>query len=103
MAVSIEIALPGQLEADVLAIPLAEPVERLSGDGANIVDEKLGGRLQRLAQSGDLQGGVGATLVLHTEGELRAPRVVLAGIGPRERVDAGALRTAAAACAPAVP
>src|SRR5947208_2088065 len=97
MAVSIEIALPGQLEADVLGIPVAEPVERLTGDGAHIVDEKLGGRLQRLAQTGDLRGGVGETLVLYTEGELRAPRVVLAGVGPRDRLDADALCTAAAA------
>src|SRR5213076_2907928 len=49
---------------------------------------KLGGRLQRLAQTGDLRGGVGETLVLYTEGELRAPRVVLAGVGPRDRLGA---------------
>jgi leucyl aminopeptidase len=97
MAVSIEIALPGQSEADVLGIPLSEPVEPLAGEGARIVNEKLGGRLERLAQLGDLSGGLGETLVLHTEGELRAPRVVVSGVGPRDRVDADALRTAAAA------
>ena len=49
MGVSIEIALPGASPTDVLVLPLADPVEPFGGDGARIVDEKLGGRLQRLA------------------------------------------------------
>jgi leucyl aminopeptidase len=98
MGVPIEIALPGQADADVLAIPVADPVEPL-GEGARIVDEKLGGRLARLVAAGDVRGTVGATLALDADGDLRARRILLAGVGPRESADADALRTAAAAAA----
>jgi leucyl aminopeptidase len=96
MRVSIEIALPGQTQADALALPLASPVLPLGGDGARIVDEKLGHRLARLAEAGDLETDAGRTVVLYLEGELAAPRLALAGAGERDEVDADALRTAAA-------
>jgi len=102
MAVPIEIALPGQTEVDALAVPLAQPVGELSGEGARIVDEKLGGRLRALAASGELRGDRGEVLLLHTDGSLEAPRVVAAGLGPRGEVDAEALRTAGAVAAQAL-
>ena len=37
----VEIALPGQAGADALALPVSQP---LGGNGASIVDGKLGGR-----------------------------------------------------------
>jgi leucyl aminopeptidase len=96
VAVSIEIALPGQAEVDALAVPVAKP---LSGDGARIVDEKLAGRLTRLVESGELRGDKGEAVLLHTDGDLDAPRVVAAGLGRRDAIDADALRTAGAAAA----
>ena len=45
----IEIALPGQVQTDALAVPISQP---LGGEGARIVDEKIGGRLQRLVEEG---------------------------------------------------
>ena len=96
MAVSIEIALPGQAQVDALAVPVTKP---LSGDGARIVDEKLAGRLSKLVESGELRGDKGEALLLHTDGDLDAPRVVAAGLGRRDAIDADALRTAGAAAA----
>ena len=95
----IEIALPGQAEVDALAVPVAQP---LGGDGAQIVDEKLRGRLQRLIATGELRGERGEAFVLHTDGELQAPRVVAVGVGPRDTADADSLRTAGAAAAQAL-
>jgi leucyl aminopeptidase len=95
----VEIALPGQAGADTIALPVAQP---LGGEGAKIVDEKLGGRLARLGESGELRGERGEAVVLHLDGELEAPRLVAAGIGKREDVDADALRTAGAAAAQAL-
>jgi leucyl aminopeptidase len=94
--VPVEIALPGQTHADALALPVAQPV---SGEGARILDEKLGGRLARLVQSGELRGERGEALLLHLNGELEAPRLVAAGVGKHGEVDTDALRTAAAAAA----
>jgi leucyl aminopeptidase len=96
---TVEIALPGQVEADALALPVARP---LGGSGAAIVDEKLGGRIARLGESGELRGEKGEALLLHLDGELQAPRLVAAGVGKRDEVDADALRTAGAAAAGAL-
>jgi leucyl aminopeptidase len=92
-------ALPGQEQADTLALPVAQP---LGGEGARIVDEKLGGRLARLTADGELGSDRGETVLLHLSGELSAPRLVAAGIGPRDTVDADALRTAGAATAQSI-
>jgi leucyl aminopeptidase len=101
MGVAIEIALPGQTDADALALPVAQPVE-LRCDGARIVDEKLHGRLAELARNGELRGERGEALLLHLNGELAAPRVVAAGVGREGDVDLDALRTAGAAAAEAL-
>ena len=95
----VEIALPGQADADAVALPVAQP---LGGDGAKVVDEKLGGRLAKLLESGELRGERGDTVLLHLNGELRAPRLVAAGVGKRDDVDADALRTAGATTAQAL-
>jgi leucyl aminopeptidase len=93
--VAIEVKPPGQVEPDALAFPLTD-------DGSGIVskiDERLKGRLQRLAEDGELKGELGETVLLHTDGELNARRVVVAGVGKAEELDPDALRTAAAAVA----
>jgi leucyl aminopeptidase len=95
----VEIALPGQADADALALPVAQP---LDGEGARILDEKLGGRLAKLGESGELRGERGEAVLLHLNGELEAPRLVAAGVGERDDVDADALRTAGAATAQAL-
>jgi len=95
----VEIALPGQAGADALALPVAQP---LGGDGAQIVDGKLGGLLTKLGESGELRGERGEAVLLHMNGELEAPRLVAAGVGPRDEVDADALRTAGATTAQAL-
>ncbi len=95
----VEIALPGQAEADALALPVTQP---LGGDGAKIVDDRLGGLLAKLGESGELRGERGEAVLLHLNGELEAPRLVVAGVGERDDVDAEALRTAGAAAAQAL-
>jgi len=95
--IPVEVKLPGQAKADTLAVAFAEG-EALS-DGARVLDQQLGGRLQRLADSGELHSGLGRTVLLHTDGELKARRVVVAGIGNADEVDADAIRTAASSVA----
>ncbi|HET7568228.1 MAG TPA: leucyl aminopeptidase [Gaiellaceae bacterium] len=99
MAATISIALPGQERADAIALPLAKPA---GGEGLRVVDERLGGRLARLLESGDLRGERNEALLLHLDGELDAPRLVATGVGERDSVDADALRTAGAAAAAAL-
>jgi leucyl aminopeptidase len=95
----VEIAPPERAGADTIALPVAQSQ---NGDAAKIVDEKLGGRLAKLRESGELRGDRGETLLLHLNGELEAPRLVAAGVGMRDEVDADALRTAGATTAQAL-
>ena len=88
---------PEGIEADVLAFAVADPVE-LPGP-AKQLDRRLGGRLTRLTEDGELAGERGALTLLHTPDELSAKRVAAVGIGERGAVDPDGLRTAAAEAA----
>jgi leucyl aminopeptidase len=96
---TVGIGLPGQERADAIALPVADPP---GGEGTRILDEKLGGRLARLREGGELRTRPGEALLLHLDGELEAPRLVATGVGAREQVDAEALRTAGASAARAL-
>jgi leucyl aminopeptidase len=97
--VAVEVKLPGQIEPDALAVPLLDDDSAPLSNGARVLDDRLKGRLRRLAEEGELKGELGKTVLLHTDGELNAHRVVVAGVGKRGDVDADALRTAASAVA----
>ena len=98
--VAIEVKAPGEGEPDVIAIPFSEGSTGAAfSDGARELDGRLKGRLHRLADGGELKGDLGTTVVLHTDGELSARRVVVAGVGRNDEVDADALRTDASAVA----
>jgi leucyl aminopeptidase len=97
MGVTIGSALSGQERADAIAVPVVG--RQREGDAAPPVDERLGGMLARLGESGELRGDQGESLLLYLNGELAAPRLVAAGVGPREDVDLDALRTAGAVAA----
>ena len=96
---AIEVRAPGEGEPDSLAIPFPEGTEGTLSNGALELNGQLKGRLQRLADSGELKGDLGTAVVLHTDGELNARRVVVAGIGKRDELDVDALRTAASTVA----
>src|SRR5690242_2845850 len=95
MRVEVQAVAPEQVEADIVAVPL------VGGDGlsgaAAALDSALDGLLGRLAGDGELRGEAGRTAIVHVDGKLGTGRVAVAGLG--DRLDADALRTAAAAVA----
>jgi leucyl aminopeptidase len=95
MRVEVQAVAPEQVEADIVAVPLA------GGDGltgaAAALDSELDGLLARLAGDGELRVEAGRTAIVHVDGKLATGRVAVAGLG--DRIDADALRTAAAAVA----
>src|SRR5919201_3934693 len=97
MRVEAEAAPPESVDADVLAAPLlaSEPANKPVAD----LNERLGGLLARLVDEGELSGKLNSAPILHVVGDLGADRLAVAGIGPRDTVDADALRTAAATVA----
>ena len=97
MRVQVSVVSPGAVEADVLAVPVAEPGEP-PANGA--LDERLRARLADLTAAGEVTGELGEAWLVHVEEDgLGAPRVAAAGLGPRAEIDADALRTAAGAVA----
>jgi leucyl aminopeptidase len=93
--VRVEVTGQGAVDADALAVPLPED----EGGALSNVDERIRGRLRRLAEEGELKGELGKTVVVHTDGQLDARRLIVAGVGQRAGVDADAVRTAASAVA----
>jgi leucyl aminopeptidase len=57
---------------------------------AAAIDDAGGGVLARLKAAGDFTGKPGATLVLHGVSGVKAPRVVLVGLGRKSALDAHA-------------
>src|SRR6187397_2054342 len=97
MRVEVQAVAPEQVDADVLAVPVADG-DGLGGTAAQ-VDGSLGGLLARLASDGELLDDLGRASIVHVDGKLGARRVAGAGVGARESVTADSLRTAAAAVA----
>jgi leucyl aminopeptidase len=88
MDVEVSAADSGDLDVDVLGVPVTEPPD------VSRFDERIRSRLERI---GELSGEPGSTVVLHLDGELAAARVAAAGVGASP--DADSIRTAAAAVA----
>ena len=63
------------------------------------VDEKLGGLLSKVLAAEKFEGKPGQVSHVHTDGRLRAARVLVAGLGPRKSSTADAVRSAASAAA----
>jgi leucyl aminopeptidase len=93
MRVEVQAGSPESVEADVLAAPslFAEGLTRPVAD----LNARLGGSLERLAEQGEITGKLKTAPFVHVDGQLKAARLALPGIGTREAVDADALRTAA--------
>jgi leucyl aminopeptidase len=96
MQVQVHAVAPTEVEADTLALPLTE--EGLS-ESAKAVDGALDGLLQQLNDEGELRSELGYATIVHVRGKLPAKRIAVAGLGKRDRIDADAVRTAAAAVA----
>jgi leucyl aminopeptidase len=85
---------PESVEADVVAVPLADPAPPLPPSVSGL-DTRLEGRLARVVEEEATARTRGQTAVLHLE----SGRVVATGLGPDAAVDSDAVRTAASGVA----
>ncbi len=98
MQIELAVSDVSRVDADILVIPVAEGVLAKQRSFAAL-DQALGGAVGRLAAAEEFQGKAEQTMDLVTLGKLRAPRVVLVGIGHRRGADPAALRSYAAVAA----
>ena len=74
------LAYPG----DALIVNLFEGVKE-PGGATGAVNQALGGLITRLISEGEFKGKAGETLLLHTQGRLKADRVLVVGLGKQEK------------------
>src|SRR5436305_1539361 len=89
MRVDVQDAGAEAVEADFLAV--AVPDGALGGAAAHL-DGTLDGRVTRLVDGGDVDRDLGGATLVHLDSGLGAPRLILAAAGPRESLNAEALR-----------
>ncbi|MBI3590492.1 MAG: leucyl aminopeptidase [Candidatus Melainabacteria bacterium] len=81
---------------DALIINLFEGVKTPSGvTGA--IDEALDGLVKKIIKEEDFKGKLGSTLVIRTNGEIPAKKVIVVGLGEEEKFNLAAVRKASAA------
>ncbi|MXV80637.1 MAG: leucyl aminopeptidase [Chloroflexi bacterium] len=82
--------------ADHLLIFATRDDDILDGGALRQLNEALDGGLAPLIKSGELSGSVNETVVVHTFGKTETSRVVIAGLGPAEKMGLDEIRHAAA-------
>jgi leucyl aminopeptidase len=83
-----------QLPGDVLLLPLFEDALARPAGPLAAADAALDGLLRRAAGEEGFRGRADQTFLFHTHGRLAAPRVLLAGLGPRAGFTPETLRLA---------
>ena len=82
--------------ADHLLVFATKDDDILDGGTVRQLNDALDGGLAPMVASGELSGAVNETVVVHTFGRISAPRVVIAGLGPAERMGLDEIRHATA-------
>lgn len=68
---------------DAVIVNLFEGVKKPDG-ATKAVDQALGGLISQVIARGEFQGKAGTSVLLHTQGKLRAERVLVVGLGKEE-------------------
>ncbi|HZJ08594.1 MAG TPA: M17 family peptidase N-terminal domain-containing protein, partial [Trueperaceae bacterium] len=86
------------VECSALVVNLFEGVTT-PGGATGAVDRALDGAISELIASGDVTGKLGKVAVLYPRGAIPARRVLVVGLGAREKLSAESVRRAAASSA----
>lgn len=86
MKYSTSSASPASIPTDCLVLPVW--MKAVPGDAAKLVDKASDGALSRILRSGDLEGKVGETLLVHGLQGSKARRLLLIGCGDAGKLDA---------------
>jgi len=84
------------IKCDVLIVNLFEGV-KIPGGGTGAVDLALDGLLKKIIKEEDFKGKLGSTLTLRTNDAIPAKKVIVVGLGEKEKFDLDAVRKASAA------
>ena len=83
---------------ELIVVNLFEGIES-PGGASGAVDRAMGGVLAEAIAAGDVRGKKGETTVFYTRAAIPAPRVLVVGLGPRDKFTLQTVREVAASAA----
>ncbi|MCH7737123.1 MAG: leucyl aminopeptidase [Chloroflexi bacterium] len=83
------------IDTPALVVNLFRGVKK-PGGATGAVDKALGGIITQLIKDGEIKGSVGETTLIHTLGKIKPKRVLVAGLGPQDKVDVQVVRRVSA-------
>ena len=83
------------IPCDVLIVNLFEGIKTISG-GTGAVDLALNGLIKKIIKEEDFKGKSGFTLIIRTNGLIPAKKVIVVGLGDKEKFDLNSIRKASA-------
>lgn len=96
MKIRVEKASLVDFKCDLLVVNEFAGVKQ-PGGATGAADKALGGLITKLIAEGSAEGKLGQTTLIHCHPGLKAGKVLVVGLGQREKFDLEAVRTAAAA------
>jgi leucyl aminopeptidase len=93
---------PEAVDVDVLVAPVWEKTPLAAQGSLAQLDEHLGGLVRDYLDSGDFSGALNSTLLLRSRGGMKAPRLLLVGLGKTQTCTIDHVRQASASAATAV-
>jgi leucyl aminopeptidase len=99
MNVTVKRSKPEVAEVELLAVPVWEKAPLTAKSPLAQLNMQLDGLISEYLDSGDFVGALNSTLLLRTRGGIKAPRLLLVGLGKAEKFTLEQLRQASASAA----
>lgn len=96
MKIKVETGDALSYKGDALIVNLFEGVEK-PGGATGAVDKAIGGTISKLIKRGEFTGKKGSTAVVFSHGKIGAERVIVVGLGKKEKFTVDSAREATAA------
>ncbi|MCK5269800.1 MAG: hypothetical protein KAJ46_03410, partial [Sedimentisphaerales bacterium] len=87
-----------QYDGDILSVGLFEGSKRVPKEYARL-DEATGGAMREVLRLGDFKGKANETAILYSHGRVGCRRVLLVGLGKKNKIEPAVLRQAAGTAA----
>ena len=81
-----------RLDIDAIVVNLFEGVSNPEG-ATQSVNKAMGGTISNLIDLGEIKGKLGELTLIHTQGVIKPKRVLVAGLGLKEKFDQDVIRS----------